>query len=63
MKNSYDKALKRGFENGVWFEKYDTDSIKKAAKIILDRLSDNDVVLLKASRGICLERVADEIIG
>ena len=63
MKNAYDKALKRGFENGVWIEKNDTDSIKKAAKIILDRLSDNDVVLLKASRGICLERVADEIIG
>ena len=63
MKCAYEKAVKRGFGNGVYFDGYDDEAIKHVAKAVLERLSDDDVVLIKASRGIGLERVADEIIG
>lgn len=62
MKYAYQKAYNRGFINGVYVPNTDESAIKTIAKYILDKVQENDVLLIKASRGIALERIVPEII-
>lgn len=57
MKAAYSKAQDRNFTNSFYSEKSDDDAVKRIANKILEMLEDDDIVLLKASRGIQLERV------
>lgn len=57
MKAAFDKASLLGFSEAFYEENYNMDSLEKISGLLLEKLSENDVLLLKASRGIALERL------
>ncbi len=57
MKAAYDKALSLGFSKVFYEKNFGTDSFEMISGILLETLSENDALLLKASRGIALERL------
>lgn len=61
MENGFDFAKKLGFENIKYFPNSDEDSIKQAGNEILSFAKNEDIVLIKASRGIALERIIPAI--
>lgn len=62
MKTGYEEALSAGFKNVVYIPSHDENAIKEASENILSCAKDNDVVLLKASHGIALERIIPIIL-
>ena len=57
MKAAYEQALKLGYENGKYIKEHDEEAMQKIAGFLNEKLSESDVLLLKASRGISLERI------
>lgn len=57
MKAAFDKASLLGLSEAFYEEKHNMDSLEKISGLLLEKLSENDVLLLKASRGIALERL------
>lgn len=57
MKSGYEAVLNAGFENVKYIPEHDENAIETAGKEILSSAKENDVVLIKASRGIALERI------
>lgn len=63
MKSGFDAVKKNGFKNVKYFGQHDQNSIEQAGKEILLAAKNDDVVLVKASRGIALERIVSVICG
>lgn len=63
MKSGFDAVEKNGFKNVKYFGHHDQNSIEQAGKEILLAAKNDDVVLVKASRGIALERIVSVICG
>ena len=63
MKNGYEVAVKAGFVNAKYIPSHDEAAMEEAGKEILESAKDNDVILIKASRGIALERIVSIISG
>lgn len=57
MKYGYEAAVRAGFTNAKYIASHDEEAMKEAGKDILESAKENDVVLIKASRGIALERI------
>ena len=57
MKAAYDQALKLGYVNGKYIKEHDDSAMEKIAVFLNEKLCESDVLLLKASRGISLERI------
>ncbi len=55
--NLVESALKMGLENGRFFS-----SSEEAGEFLIDELKENDVVLVKGSRGVRTEKVIEKII-
>ena len=53
----------RGFIDAVYSKKSDENAISYIASVIIDKAVENDVLLIKASRGIALERLIPELTG
>lgn len=62
MKYGYEMAVKAGFADAKYISAHDEKAMNEAAKMILDYAHENDVVLLKASHGIALERIVPIIV-
>ena len=62
MKSGYEEALRAGFVNTKYIPSHDENAIQEAAENILNNAKQNDVVLLKASHGIALERIIPVIL-
>ena len=63
MEYAYKKACVRGFNDAVYSKKSDENAISYIASVIIDKAVENDVLLIKASRGIALERLIPELTG
>lgn len=63
MKAAFDKASLLGFSEAFYEKNHNMDSLEKISGLLLEKLSGNDVLLLKASRGIALERLVPLIEG
>lgn len=63
MRHGFEAIQKKGFNNAEYIAAYDNDAIAAAGKKILMAAGDGDVVLVKASRGIALERIVSVIDG
>lgn len=63
MKSGFDAVEKNGFKNAKYIEQHDENAIAHVGKEILLAAKNDDVVLIKASRGIALERVISVICG
>lgn len=63
MKSGFDAVEKNGFKNAKYIEQHDENAIAHVGKEILLSAKNDDVVLIKASRGIALERVISVICG
>ena len=63
MKSGFDALEKNGFKNAKYIEQHDENAIEQAGKEILMAAKNDDVVLIKASRGIALERIVSVISG
>lgn len=63
MKYGYEAAVRAGFTNAKYIASHDENAMKEAGKDILETAKENDVVLIKASRGIALERIVPLISG
>lgn len=63
MEYAYKKACVRGFIDAVYSKKSDENAISYIASVIIDKAVENDVLLIKASRGIALERLIPELTG
>lgn len=63
MKSGFDAVEKNGFKNAKYIEQHDENAIARVGKEILLAAKNDDVVLIKASRGIALERVISVICG
>lgn len=61
MKSGFEFAKKLGFKNIKYFPNSDENSIKQAGNEILSFAKNEDVILIKASRGIALERIIPAI--
>lgn len=57
MKAAFDKALSRNYQNAHYYADSSDDTIKNVSKYLLENTQDNDVILLKASRGLRFERL------
>lgn len=57
MQNAADFLSEKEFKNVKYFPLHDEESIENVSKTILSIAQDADVVLLKASRGLSLERI------
>lgn len=57
MKRGYEAAVKVGFVNSKYIPGRDEKAMKEAAESILNFAKEGDMVLLKASHGIALERI------
>ncbi len=57
MASAYRTCVSMNVADCVYFPDFDGGSVKKIATSLCERLSDGDVLLLKASRGISLERI------
>lgn len=62
MKHGYEMAVKAGFADAKYISAHDEKAMNEAAKMILGYAHENDVVLLKASHGIALERIVPIIV-
>lgn len=63
MKSGFNALEKNGFKNAKYIEQHDENAIEQAGKEILLAAKNGDVVLVKASRGIALERIVSVISG
>lgn len=63
MKSGFTAVEKNGFKNAKYFMQYDQNAIEQAGKEILFAAKEGDVILVKASRGIALERIISVICG
>lgn len=57
MKSGYQVALNCGFKNVKYIPTYNEESIEEAGLEVLNHAKENGLVLIKASRGISLERI------
>ena len=57
MKHGYEAAVRVGFLNSKYIPGHDEDAMNEAAESILKFAKEKDMVLLKASHGIALERI------
>lgn len=62
MQMAYDKAFSRGYTDAMYIENPDNIGMQKIADVLLQKSEEGDVILLKASRGLALERVIPLII-
>ena len=63
MKSGFDAVEKNGFKNARYIKQHDENAVEQAGKEILLAAKNDDVVLIKASRGIALERIVSVISG
>ncbi len=63
MKSGFDALEKSDFKNARYIEQHDENAVEQAGKEILLAAKNDDVVLVKASRGIALERIVSVISG
>lgn len=63
MKSGFVALEKNGLKNAKYIEQHDENAIEQAGKEILMAAKNDDVVLIKASRGIALERIVSVISG
>lgn len=67
MKNAFDELSLCGNSKNLdkirYFKNFDTDEIEKAASFVLENAEELCVILIKASRGLSLERVVEKIIS
>ena len=63
MRHGYEMAVKAGFTDVKYICSHDEKAMNEAAEMILAHAHENDVVLLKASHGIALERIVPIIVG
>ena len=57
MKYAYDAALASGFTGALYIQGASDAAMREAADFILTNASDGDLLLLKGSRGMALERI------
>ncbi|MBQ5472578.1 MAG: UDP-N-acetylmuramoyl-tripeptide--D-alanyl-D-alanine ligase [Treponema sp.] len=57
MSCGYKECTASGFNNVLYFSEHDDESIKKIASQLLNKTTKGDLILIKASRGIALERI------
>ena len=57
MKYAYDAALASGFTGAHYIQGASDAAMREAADFILTNASDEDLLLLKGSRGMALERI------
>lgn len=57
MKHGYEAAVRVGFLNSKYIPGHDEEAMNEAAESILKFAKEKDMVLLKASHGIALERI------
>ena len=57
MKSGSQVALNCGFKNVKYIPTYNEESIEEAGLEVLNHAKENGLVLIKASRGISLERI------
>lgn len=62
MRHGYEMAVKAGFTDVKYICSHDEKAMNEAAEMILAYAHENDVVLLKASHGIALERIVPIIV-
>ena len=62
MRHGYEMAVKAGFTDVKYICSHDEKAMNEAAEMILAHSHENDVVLLKASHGIALERIVPIIV-
>jgi len=58
-----EKSKNNKLENIFCYKHYTDESIETVKNLLNSKIKDNDVVLLKGSRGIRLERLTSYIIG
>lgn len=63
MEAAYQKAVRRGFSDAQYIRESDDEAMEKIAAVILKSTAENDVLLIKASRGIALERLIPILSG
>ncbi len=57
MEAAWEKAVSLGYDRGLHIREKDDEAIYKVSKFILDKIQEHALLLLKASRGISLERI------
>ena len=57
MKYGYEACVRAGFAGAKYIPETDMNAMQEAADAVLSYAKNNDVVLIKASRGIALERI------
>lgn len=63
MRFGYEACVRAGFVNAKYIPEHDEKAMNTAGNEILKCARENDVILIKASRGIALERVVSVISG
>ncbi|MBR7064064.1 MAG: UDP-N-acetylmuramoyl-tripeptide--D-alanyl-D-alanine ligase [Treponema sp.] len=57
MSVAYQKCVSSGFSSCVHFSSYDDSAIKNISDVVLSKLQNDSLVLLKASHSVALERI------
>lgn len=63
MEAAYQKAVRRGLSDAQYIREADDSALEAAASAVLNVAAENDVLLIKASRGIALERLIPVLSG